>query len=102
MAGACPEHNFRHNHSLMEYQMKAAFNGLKKVLDGDNSGWESIVESARRANRIFKTMLTNTPALSYPAIRLPIKGVRGACGTVYHKHGKYLLSFSTHALVNNH
>jgi hypothetical protein len=34
-------------------------------------------------------MLKNTPAHSYPSIRLPIKGVRGACGTVYHKHGVF-------------
>lgn len=89
VAGGSPEHNFRHNHSLMEYQIKNAFKGVKQILDGDVSGWEPIVESARRANKIFKTMLTNTPANSYPAIRLPIKGVRGACGSVYHRHGVF-------------
>jgi hypothetical protein len=76
MTGGSPELNFRHNHSLMEYQMKGAFSGLKRVLEGDETGWLSIVESARRANKIFKTVLTATPALSYPAIRLPIKGDR--------------------------
>ena len=34
-------------------------------------------------------MLAGTPPDSYPAIRLPIKGVRGACGSVYHKHGVF-------------
>jgi len=87
--GGSPEHNFRHNHSLMEYQMKDAFTGLNKVFSGDLTGWELIVESARRANKIFKTMLSNTPAVSYPAIRLPIKGVRGATNSVYHEHGVF-------------
>jgi hypothetical protein len=32
-------------------------------------------------------MLQNTPPESYPVIRLPIKGVRGACGSVYNQHG---------------
>ena len=89
MAGGSPEHNFRHNHSLMEYQMINAFKGVNKILEGDITGWDAIVESARRANKIFKTMLSNTPPNSYPAIRLPIKGVRGACGSVYHKHGVF-------------
>lgn len=87
--GSMPEHNFRHNHSLMEWQMKAAFKGFDKVLAGDKSGWDAIVESARRANRVFKTMLVNTPSSSYPKIRLPIKGVRGAAGSVYHPHGVF-------------
>jgi hypothetical protein len=30
-----------------------------------------------------------SPPESYPKIRLPIKGVRGALGTVYHKHGVF-------------
>ena len=34
-------------------------------------------------------MLHKTPHDSYPMIRLPIKGVRGACGSVYHKHGAF-------------
>lgn len=89
MQGGQPEHNFRHNHSLMEFQMISAFRGVDKVLQGDVSGWDNIVESARRANKVFKTMLQNTPALSYPMIRLPIKGVRGACGSVYHSHGVF-------------
>jgi hypothetical protein len=126
---------------------QAAFIGMEKILAGDNSGWDAVVESARRsilcgvirpsvlnatsfsylsihhyvssiptmlsfffpsllfsfsllrlliqchafpcsfslsflsnfsrANRVFRTMLTNTPPDSYPRIRLPIKGVRG-------------------------
>lgn len=32
---------------------------------------------------------TSSPPESYPKIRLPIKGVRGACGTVYHMHGVF-------------
>lgn len=89
MSGGQPEHNFRHNHSLMEFQMLGAFEGLEKVLDGDINGWKLIVDAARKANKVFKTMLQNTPPLSYPMIRLPIKGVRGACGSVYHKHGVF-------------
>lgn len=94
MRGGLPEHNFRHNHSLMEYQMKRAFRGADLVLaNADEAsvleGWDLIVEAARRSNLIFRTMLTNTPADSYPIIRLPIKGVRGACGSVYHQHGVF-------------
>lgn len=89
MMGGQPEHNFRHNHSLMEHQMKKAFAGLNQVFQGNNDGWNDIVEAARRANKIFKTMLQHTTPESYPMIRLPIKGVRGACGTVYHKHGVF-------------
>ena len=87
--GGSPEHNFRHNHSLMEAQMISAFKGVEQILQGDKEGWKAVVESARRANKVFKTMLQNTPAHSYPSIRLPIKGVRGACGTVYQKHGVF-------------
>ena len=87
--GGTPEHNFRHIHSLMEYQMKQAFAGGERILQGDPAGWDGVVEAARRANRVFHTMLQNTPPESYPVIRLPIKGVRGACGTVYHKHGVF-------------
>lgn len=89
MKGGTPEHNFRHIHSLMEYQMKLAFQGGEDVLSGQGNGWDSIVTAAKRANRVFHTMLQNTPPESYPVIRLPIKGVRGACGTVYHKHGVF-------------
>lgn len=89
MKGGMPEHNFRHNHSLMEFQMRRAFQGVAKVLEGDKKGWDLIVEAARRANKIFKTMLMNTPPDSYPRIRLPIKGVRGGCGSVYHPHGVF-------------
>ena len=42
-----------------------------------------------QANRVFHTMLAGTPPATYPQIRLPIKGVRGACGSVYHKHGVF-------------
>ncbi|GKY95920.1 hypothetical protein MPSEU_000552600 [Mayamaea pseudoterrestris] len=87
--GGSPEHNFRHIHSLMEYQMKRAFCGGEQILLGNVDGWNDVVEAARRANRVFQTMLRNTPPESYPQIRLPIKGVRGACGTVYHKHGVF-------------
>lgn len=89
MKGGTPEHNFRHIHSLMEFQMRRAFDGGKKICSGDESGWEDVVEAARRANRVFSTMLVNTPPESYPKIRLPIKGVRGACGSVYHRHGVF-------------
>jgi hypothetical protein len=89
MKGGTPEHNFRHIHSLMEFQMKGAFKGSEQILSGDPAGWNDIVEAAKRANRIFHTMLQNTPPESYPKIRLPIKGVRGACGSVYHKHGVF-------------
>ena len=87
--GGTPEHNFRHIHSLMEYQMKRAFVGAERILAGDAGGWEDVVEAAKRANRVFHTMLTKTPPNSYPAIRLPIKGVRGACGSVYYPHGVF-------------
>ena len=58
MQGGMPEHNFRHNHSLMEFQMRRAFKGVEQVLNGDKKGWDLIVEAARRANKVFKTMLT--------------------------------------------
>jgi hypothetical protein len=90
--GGTPEHNFRHIHSLMEYQMKRAFAGGERILtnnSNDHDGWDDVVEAARRANHVFSTMLQKTPPESYPVIRLPIKGVRGACGTVYHKHGVF-------------
>eukprot|EP00729_Bicosta_minor_P003281 gene3281-202_t len=89
MAGGQPEHNFRHNHSLMEWQMHGAIAGAEKVFAGDPAGWNGIVQAAKRANRVFHTMLAGTPPATYPQIRLPIKGVRGACGSVYHKHGVF-------------
>ena len=89
MKGGSPEHNFRHIHSLMEYQMKIAFRGGESILNGDYTGWKDLVEAAKRANRVFHTMLHNTPPHSYPMIRLPIKGVRGATGSVYHPHGVF-------------
>lgn len=89
MKGGTPEHNFRHIHSLMEYQMKLALVGGERILQGDSGGWDDVVEAARRANRVFHTMLQNTPPDSYPVIRLPIKGVRGACGSLYHRHGVF-------------
>ena len=70
--------------------MLRAFRGVHEILDkGNKEGWDDLVEAARRANLIFKTMLANTPPVSYPQIRLPIKGVRGAVGTVYHTHGVF-------------
>ena len=59
--GGSPEHNFRHVHSLMEWQMKRAFRGGHKIMAGQvDEGWEDVVEAARRANRVFQTMLRNT------------------------------------------
>ena len=99
MKGGTPEHNFRHIHSLMEYQMKTAFAGSERIFAGDLDGWKDIVEAAKRANRVFHTMLQNTPPHSYPMIRLPIKGVRGACGTVYHPHGVFYEGVGTDEYV---
>jgi len=67
MQGGMPEHNFRHNHSLMEYQMKRAFVGTEKILSGDAGGWDDVVEAARRANRVFHTMLVHAYILHWPA-----------------------------------
>jgi len=89
MSGHNPEHNFRHNHTLMEYQMKMAFEGLDGVLKGDVESWDLIVEASRRAHQVFKTMLATTTPESYPMVRLPIKGVRGALGSVYPPHGVF-------------
>ena len=59
--GGSPEHNFRHVHSLMEWQMKRAFRGGHKIMAGQvDEGWQDVVEAARRANRVFQTMLRNT------------------------------------------
>ena len=87
--GGRPEHNFRFNHVLMEWQMHGALRGFAQVLAGDISGWQLIATAAERAHKVFKTMLVNTPAESYPAVRLPIKGVRGALGSVYPLHGVF-------------
>eukprot|EP00672_Neobodo_designis_P027703 CAMPEP_0174853504 /NCGR_PEP_ID=MMETSP1114-20130205/28749_1 /TAXON_ID=312471 /ORGANISM="Neobodo designis, Strain CCAP 1951/1" /LENGTH=612 /DNA_ID=CAMNT_0016088159 /DNA_START=106 /DNA_END=1944 /DNA_ORIENTATION=- len=95
MAGGKPEHNFRHNHSLMEQQMRRAFIGWEKMqdknIDGDGlvAAWADIAVAAERSHRVFNTMMTNTPADSYPLIRLPIKGVRGACGNVFPPNGVF-------------
>ena len=43
--------------------------------------------------------LSCRPPESYPKIRLPIKGVRGACGTVYHKHGVFYEGVGTDEYV---
>jgi hypothetical protein len=87
--GGRPEHNFRFNHVLMEWQMGGALRGFAQVVAGDVSGWSLIATAAERAHKVFKTMLINTPADSYPAVRLPIKGVRGALGSVYPLHGVF-------------
>ncbi len=89
MQGGRPEHNFRFNHVLMEWQMRGALRGFNQVLAGDVGGWQLIATAAERAHKVFKTMLVNTPAESYPAVRLPIKGVRGALGSVYPLHGVF-------------
>lgn len=95
MAGGNPEHNFRHNHSLMEQQMKHAFAGwdlirrAEATADEVLKGWTMVAEAAERAHKTFNTMMTGTPAASYPSVRLMIKGVRGACGTVYPPHGVF-------------
>lgn len=87
--GGRPEHNFRFNHVLMEWQMGGAFRGFAQVMAGDINGWQLIATAAERAHKVFKTMLVNTPPESYPAVRLPIKGVRGATGSVYPSHGVF-------------
>lgn len=46
-AGGHPEHNFRHNHSLMEWQMRRAIAGAEQVFAGDPEGWNDIVEAVR-------------------------------------------------------
>ena len=87
--------------------MKLAFTGWNKILvasaaiannneqnnnnkqDSIIDGWKDIVKAAKNANKVFHTMTINTPPSSYPLIRLPIKGVRHACGTVYHPHGVF-------------
>eukprot|EP00003_Mantamonas_plastica_P002513 TRINITY_DN118_c0_g2_i7.p1 TRINITY_DN118_c0_g2~~TRINITY_DN118_c0_g2_i7.p1 ORF type:complete len:544 (-),score=131.61 TRINITY_DN118_c0_g2_i7:157-1788(-) len=83
IGGGRPEHNFRHNHSLMEAQMTNALQGFDTLMDGDESGWDAIVTSAYRAHKVFDSMLKRTTPVSYPWVRLPIKGTRGACGSVY-------------------
>jgi hypothetical protein len=102
MAGGLPEHNFRHNHSLMEQQMREAIAGWRmmnseKATGKDiEEGWRNIALAAERAHEVFKTMMTNTPADTYPAVRLPIKGVRGGCGSVYPPNGVFYESCGTH------
>eukprot|EP00756_Hemistasia_phaeocysticola_P007887 Hpha_TRINITY_DN14430_c0_g5::TRINITY_DN14430_c0_g5_i1::g.157502::m.157502 len=105
-SGPNPEHNFRHNHSLMEQQMKLAFSGYHRM-SADNAsaddlvqGWTEIAEAARRAHLVFKTMMSGTPAASYPMVRLPIKGVRGACGNVYPTHGVFYENCGTDTYIS--
>ncbi len=78
--GGLPEHNFRFNHVLMEYQMRQVFSGYQKVKSGDLSGFDDMIEGYRRAHKVFETMLVNTPAATYPDVRLPIQAVEGRTG----------------------
>uniref|UniRef100_A0A0G4HW86 Uncharacterized protein n=1 Tax=Chromera velia CCMP2878 TaxID=1169474 RepID=A0A0G4HW86_9ALVE len=102
--GGSPEHNFRHVHSLMEAQMRGAFEGWRQIVKGQEKGekekggidgrevlegWHKLAKAAERSHKVFNTMLINTPAESYPEIRLPIKGVRGGCGSVYPPFGVF-------------
>ncbi len=80
VTGNQPEHNFRFNHVLMEYQMRAVFEGYQQVKAGNAAGLDKMVEGYRRAHKVFETMLTNTPASSYPKVRLPITAVEGKRG----------------------
>ena len=59
MDGNTAEHNFRHIHSLMEYQMKLAFQGWNKIInnsyhekhdkhDSILDGWKDIVKAAKK------------------------------------------------------
>lgn len=80
IAGHNPEHNFRFNHVLMEYQMRMVFEGYEQVKAGDNAGMDKMIEGYRRAHKVFETMLMNTPAESYPQVRLPITAVEGKKG----------------------
>lgn len=80
ISGPNPEHNFRFNHVLMEYQMRMVFDGYEQVKAGDNSGMDKMIEGYRRAHKVFETMLMNTPAESYPQVRLPITAVEGKNG----------------------
>ncbi len=99
MAGGKPEHNFRFNHVLMEAQLRKAFIGLEQVLAGNEVGWDAIVEAAWRAHKVFETMLTNTPADSYPDVRLPIQGTRSAQGKTYPGFGVFYGGMGEDTLV---
>ena len=88
--GGKPEHNFQHNHTFMEMQMKKAFDGFEKLMAGNKKeGWTLINEAATNAHAIFKTMPIDTPPESYPRIRLPIQGTLGKLGGVYGKQGVF-------------
>ena len=94
VGGGNPEHNFRHNHTFMEAQMRFAFKGWDLVKQGKhNEGLELIVKGARRAHLIFKTMLAGTPAndkegkIGYATVRMMIAGVLGKAGKMYPDHG---------------
>ena len=94
VGGGNPEHNFRHNHTFMEAQMRYAFKGWDLVKQGKhNEGLELIVKGARRAHLIFKTMLAGTPAndkdgkIGYATVRMMIAGVLGKAGKMYPDHG---------------
>ena len=94
VGGGNPEHNFRHNHTFMEAQMRLAFKGWDLVKQGNKEeGMNLVITAAERAHKIFKTMLSGTPAhpttdkIGYADIRLPIAGVLGKAGSVYPPHG---------------
>ncbi len=94
VGGGNPEHNFRHNHTFMEAQMRLAFKGWDLVKQGNKEdGMNLVITAAERAHKIFKTMLSGTPAhpttdkIGYADIRLPIAGVLGKSGSVYSPHG---------------
>ena len=94
VGGGNPEHNFRHNHTFMEAQMRLAFKGWDLVKEGKKEeGMNLVITAAERAHKIFKTMLSGTPAhpttdkIGYADIRLPIAGVLGKAGSVYPPHG---------------
>lgn len=93
--GANPEHNFRHNHSLMEAQMADALDAYPLLFSDDpqqvEEGWSRIALASERAHQVFKTMLHKdaTPPESYPDVRLPIAGTRGNLGKVYPPEGVF-------------
>lgn len=95
MAGAAPEQNFRHNHTLMELQMRDAFAGYNAFKAGDIEGLTAVVSAAERAHKIFKTMTSHTRPKDYPDVRLMIQGTRSSTATaenpvtVYPEHGVF-------------
>lgn len=64
-------------------------------------GWEEIASAAERAHRVFSAEMTNTSTESYPRIRLPLSGVRGADGTVYPEHEVFYEACGTELLLDS-